>query len=546
MSAAATLLPVALVGTARQHAPPQAPAGPVGELMQAIAAVSATPAEQLLRQAGVLAVCALAAAHGTQAPHAGESAPADARPAMAHPDATTTLRWLLQTQDAPQRVLIEALQRLHHLGWLLPPTLLPLALEAGRRSAALRPTITAALGERGRWLARQMPDARYAVGSAESGSDQRWSEGNLAQRVAWLTETRQQDPVAARDHLAAALPELPAAERATLLAVLAQGLSADDEGLLTSLLQDRSREVRQTALALLVALPDGAHARRATQRMAALMRAPGGLRLFGKGIKGWSLDAPGAAEPDWKVDGVDAVRPKNESLGERAWWLYQVARQVPLAWWTAHTDGAPDALLHWASKGDWAEALARAWYEVLLATAAARPAAMASTDSVQVWAEAFLAHGSFAERWLADIKGPMLALLPRAAREPHWTEPLAKARTQPALLAHVLSQIQAAFAPGETVSEPLGRALLDCLRTLLAGKHLHQAYGVRAAIIELPGVLPPALLPEVATLPRAEDETSSLAETLNTTLQVAHSRAALLAWPAAPAPRSVPSKSLPP
>ena len=61
-------------------------------------------------------------------------------------------------------------------------------------------------------------------------------------------------------------------------------------------------------------------------------------------------DAPRAADPEWSSAAIDVARPQNDALGERAWWLYQLVRQVPLRWWCEHTGMDAAALLAWAAK----------------------------------------------------------------------------------------------------------------------------------------------------------------------------------------------------
>ena len=340
-----TLLPAAMVGTDKMAFSSPALSGPIGALLAQLQAQATQPALALLQTAGVLALCERAGQHGTaRAASALDTAVAapETAPALHAQNLQISLRWALA--EAPVRLQVELLQRLNAAGLRLPASLLPLALEAGQRSVALRPALLAVLGERGRWLAGQNRYWRYAQGSAaDAPLETRWSDGSLAQRVALLKGERQCDPASARERLSAALPELPAKERAELAAVLTEGLSMADEALLVALCKDRGNDVRQTARALLVQLPGSAATQRAIARLQPCLEKPATLKSL-LGAK-WKIDAPQAAADDWKADGLEAERPKNDSLGERAWWLYQLARQVPLAWWVQHTGMTPAALL---------------------------------------------------------------------------------------------------------------------------------------------------------------------------------------------------------
>lgn len=425
--------------------------GAVGTLLAQIPAQASTPAQALLQAAGVLTVCERAGQRpiATPTPNPYGVAAVDvAQTVLQDSTLKDTLRWLFT--DAPQRLQIDWLQHLAMAGWRLPPTLLPLALDTAQRATALRPAVTAVLGERGRWLARHHSAWRYAAGSTDSAPPEtRWQEGTLVQRVQLLREERQSQPSAARERLQASLGDVPAKERAELLAVLQIGISAEDEPLLTTLAsQDRSRDVRQIARTLLVQLPDSAVTQRAIARLVPYLSLKTGLR----GVSGqcWIITPPEAADPDWKNEGIEAERPTYDSLGERAWWLYQLARQVPLSWWEQHTGMPPAALLQWLHKNDWADALMRAWWEVLRAA------------PVAAWCRAFLDH--WPGKAMQDTPAAVLALLPAAEREPYWQSTLqALEKPKQGPLEAIVQQIVAAHPPGQYLSEALSQLLVSKL-----------------------------------------------------------------------------------
>ncbi|GAA0744557.1 DUF5691 domain-containing protein [Ideonella azotifigens] len=504
MSVWTPLLPQAMVGTDRQaQALPTWP-GEVGALVAA-SATSGQPATDLLRAATVLAVCSLAGAQGaTWTQPLPASAPEDHLPTLPPGPVQSALVWTLQ--EGPASLQQQAFAALAHAGLRLPTGLLPQALALGRRSLALRPLLLPVLGERGLWLAAQNEEWRHVGGvSAEAADEARWQEGSFEQRRAFLRQERAADPAAARERLQAALTELPAQERADLLTVLADGLGADDEPLLDSLRADRSREVRQAALALLLRLPNAAHPTRAAARMAALLKQERALLR-----KRWTVDAPTELPADAKADNLDTPRPKNDTLGERAWWLYQLVRQVPLAWWTTHTDMDAAELLAWGLGTDWAEALLRGWRDVLFAAPEA------------AWCEALL------DRWpavsLRDDPASVLALLPLAARERHWLRRL-QANELGGLLT-VVQQVLAANPPGQSLSPTLSAALVTALLPRLQGQALRDDYALRALLPELCCALHQDALPALAQVPRQADETPSIAQALQTMMQVIAARQA--------------------
>jgi hypothetical protein len=495
-----------MVGTDRQTAGLPVWPGEVGTLIARAAGDAPDAATGVLRAAAVLATCGLAGAQGVAWPEPLPSpAVPDALPTLENAALLATVSWTLH--EGPARLHQALCIALASARRRLPTALLPQALELGRRSLALRALLLPVLGECGLWLAAQREDWRYAAGvSAESANDDAaWNDGSVEQRRAFLARERTRDPQAARERLARSLAELPARERADLVGVLAEQLSLDDEAFLDSLRADRSREVRQAALDLLLRLPQAAHPLRAVARIEPLLKHERVLLR-----KRWLIDAPAAAGADWKADNLDAARPKNESLGERAWWLYQLVRQVPLGWWTEHTGMSAAELREWAGGTDWAEALLRGWRDVILASH--------DTD----WCEAWLDHWPKAA--LRDERSAFLALLPLAARERHWERQL---RDGSLPLQALVPQILAACPAGDTLSPRLSATLAELVHQRAESRRLADDYSLRAELPELCCALHVDALARLAALPRHADETPSFADTLQAVMNVIAARRAL-------------------
>jgi len=491
-----TLLQTALVGTARQPVP-AAQGMEGGEFAALLQAIQDGEAQgQLLRAAGAVAIGRRA---GFVAPGLSPSdapvAAADERPVLNDSALQAAIADALAS--GPLRLQHEGLAALAAAGLRLPHNLLPAALDAGRRAVDLRPAVIPALGERGLWLAARNDEWRYAVGASEQADAQtRWDEGSLEQRRAVLAEQRRIDPAAARERLAAELPQLPAKERAALLGALAENIGPGDEALLDAQLKDRARDVRQAAVELLQRLPASAHVQRIEAFLAPLLLQEGGA---------WQLKAPEAADPRWKDDAIDAARPTHESLGERAWWLYQLVRQAPLAWWTARTGMAPAALLDWAAKGDWKDALLRGWNDAIVATP--------DFD----WCDAMLDRARTQRAWV----GQLLALLPRERRERHWVRELGESGNG---VQEVVAFAEQACAPGETPSAELSLKLASALRTRVERGDLVNDYVLRQVLGDAAALLHASALHLLANLPRAAEESPGLANALGDTARIVRAR----------------------
>lgn len=378
----------ALLGTDKRPPVLSSDGSDIGRLLQTLpGGADNADALRLLRAAGVLAVCGNAGYAPPRAePLIPAPCPAETRPAVDKAAVADILRRLLA--EGSERPCREALRLMRDAAMILPPVLLPQALALGRRVPVLREAIAAVMGERGRWLGKENPSWDLFPTDAEGELDpESWDHGSPIQRRAYMIALRRKDPARARALFEEARETSDAKERAAFAECLREGLSLDDEPLLESLLaRDRSKEVRQIAASLLSLLPESGYARRMGERLAACVILPEPKKegLLGRVAAAFTgpalpeLDPPQAFDPEWKKDMAEEKKPQYEKLGQRGWWLYQLAKGTPLSWWEAHTGLTPAALFDWARKGDWGYTLLRIWWEAIL------------RERHAVWARAFL------------------------------------------------------------------------------------------------------------------------------------------------------------
>ena len=406
------------------------------------------PAAALLDAAALLTVARRAGfrpAHGLVGPLAS---PDDAAPELSA-RAERALRQIGGAQLAPgfaagdKELLADLLEAARDAGYVASAPLLPDLLDAAVRTTALRPVVTAVLGVRGRWLAQHRPDwqrvldAEPAVAMAETGpSDgpEIWRTGSRRERQAYAADQRVRDPQAGRALLAADWARLSADERAALLAVLARGLSADDEEFLDTALDDRADAVRAVARRLLTLLPGSRLGQRATERAAAV------LRLERHGLRSrLAVSRPGDPDAAAVRDGIDARLP-SPSIGVGAWLLTQLIAAVPLAGWSALL-GLPPGDLVALEVGPGLDAPRR-----LDVHAGWRLAAVSQGNPE--WAEALLAAGDPddggnrpATAWPSDRR--LAAILPPARRAARAAALIAGANLNagPAAAQHALAEV---------------------------------------------------------------------------------------------------------
>ncbi len=480
MNALTSLATSALLGT--EHRPPEWPAldGPLGEMLANLPRDRTEKA--LLQTAGVLGTCHLAG----WIPPVMEAAvqPAAGEGALRHQLAAEhqqTLSSILA--DGPLRLQAEAFQRLAAAGCGLPYRLLPKALDGGKRSTALRPFLLPVIGSRGAWLAAQNDAWSYAAGGTiDASNDETWEHGSLDQRKLFLAALRSHDPAKARELVAAAVATESARERTALIECLTTGLSVADQDLLEATLADKSKEARQAAAQLLSSLPESRFMQRMTARVLPCVTME---KRFLRGTV-VTLEPPAAYLAEWKNDLIEEAKPKGMAMGERAWWLFQIVRAVPLEWWESHTAMKPAELIGWAQKSDWKDALLQGW------------AAAQALQKRAPWAEAFLSTEIPSGTALNPLD--LLESLPLPLREKHFLRLFDSASAKQgaassALLDRFLASIPFDAPP---LSIETAKHLTRVLKHRVGGGDVRYDWKLKDSLVELACVLPRELFNDFA------------------------------------------------
>ncbi|MFE3193350.1 DUF5691 domain-containing protein [Nocardia sp. NPDC059240] len=322
--ASTELVSAALVGTARRQVDPAGLAAPVAAAAVGLGEDSAA----VLLESAALQDCFARGGVMPATTENGASATDDERPLL--PAAAGARLGDMLRDNSP--FLDEWFLLVGPRDFRAADGLVSFLLERAKALAPHREPLLRLAGARGRWLAAQHPGWRSLVRAAAEDENV-WSHGRAGERRSWLTQLRHRDPAAARAALAGTWGTESGPGKAELLAVLADGLSIEDEALLESALDDRRAEVRRLAADLLGRLPDSAFAQRMRERAGAWLS-------FGPHLTRPQLvtTGPGVLDDAARRDGV------GDSFGYTAYradgapdlateWLHRVVAGTPLSHW---------------------------------------------------------------------------------------------------------------------------------------------------------------------------------------------------------------------
>jgi hypothetical protein len=266
-------------------------------------------------------------------------------------------------------------------GRRVPEELLPTLLSwAEKHSDQSAERVLPVLGQRGRWLAKQVPwceaigAAVFVEAIADEAVQTTWQTGRKALRHRLLRRLRHSHPALALDLLKTTWEEESAEERVAFLKLLPTGLSLGDEPFLEGLLDERAASVRLEAADLLSSLAGSRLVQRQLERAQRLLQWKAGGFLRKAQIE---VTLPDVCGSEMVRDGV-RPKPVGKAQGEKAYWLQQILSVIPPATWSNQWVQNPSRLLEIAGEGEWKELLHESWISAALSHADAD------------WAEALL------------------------------------------------------------------------------------------------------------------------------------------------------------
>lgn len=266
-------------------------------------------------------------------------ADAEAKPYCSH-TALQVLKDILSEENIP--LLQFWLQHCAAKGQVVQPDMIAALFEIAVAQKPLQPLIAVCGGKRGEWLCSFNPAWNF---SAAQSPEELWQTGTPDQRRTVLKAKRNTDPAAAREWVQQVWPQEDAATKASFLEILEHNTSHEDIAFLEPLLTDKSKKVKEAALALLKQIPSSSivlQYRQILEQAVSLKKEKTMLGLSSKTTLQFNL--PGSIDEAVFKSGIDKLS-NNKELTDDAFIISQLVQAVPPSFWETHLQLKPDEII---------------------------------------------------------------------------------------------------------------------------------------------------------------------------------------------------------
>jgi Family of unknown function (DUF5691) len=261
-----------------------------------------------------------------------------------NPNIAKYLSRLLEGQHT--ELLPEFLTALAEAGYRVPEETLPILFDRARNVYYLRIPLLAAMGETGRWLARQNSAWYFADVLTFERASADWKSNVLLARQGIVKQARVNDVGLGLELIESTWKTESPTDRTWIIKALRTNITLADEPFLETALDDRSFSVRKTAAELLSVLP----ASRLSKRMMVVAETMVELRdaeLF--------IEFPDIT-PQLMRDGVG--RPVwNDAEKVLASQLNDIVSLLPLTFWHERFNVSPEYVIDAAKASIWSKSL---------------------------------------------------------------------------------------------------------------------------------------------------------------------------------------------
>lgn len=240
---------------------------------------------------------------------------------------------------------------IHHLTinqQLLPVDLLPSLFDRSKNNTELWQILQHAISERGYWLIQQNPEWQQL---AFDPSTVDWETSLRDERIKLLQHLRQHDPAKAREYIQSTWEQDDLKSRERFVNTLTTNASKYDEEFLEECLNNRRKEIRKAAAAVLTHIPDSKRTDRIFTRLVNHMHY-----TSKKGSKKEKLKVqlPDELSPEMIRDGIDPASRWFKG-GVKASRLGQMIAIIPPKRWEQQFNKTTAETLKLFVKTEWAE-----------------------------------------------------------------------------------------------------------------------------------------------------------------------------------------------
>ncbi len=268
----------------------------------------------------------------------------------------TSIKHLYMIVDgAFENALPEFLFNLSKNKKCLPPEILPNLLDLSLTSNDLWGELRKSIGSRGLWLIQQNPNWDRLLQQEVSTS---WDLASNDERLKILERVRKKDPDRAIELLEETWASESVNQRIKFLRVLDQSLSKDLEPFLESLLDDRRKEIRRTAVQMLSKIPGSSLSQRMFSRLEGLMT----IKHRKEKKEKLEIELPDKLENDMIRDGIDP-RIQWFKGGVKASRLGQMVALIQPHMWLDYFKMEAEQVIELFVRSDWGELLVQAMVE---------------------------------------------------------------------------------------------------------------------------------------------------------------------------------------
>lgn len=249
----------------------------------------------------------------------------------AAPVAHTVLQDIIETGS--DSLLRFWLQNCYNRQWIVQPEAIPLLLDAGAQSKAVRHLVAACCGKRGVWLQQFNPDWKW--NTTTGNEEDMWQTGSPSQRKNFLVQLRISEPAGALQLLQQTWPQENAATKVELLEAIATNAGAEDVSWLEELLKEKSSKVKEAALHILKTIPSSTLVQSYQHILQQAVQATTTKGLLGLGSKTVLEFKLPALDPALFKTGIQQVS-NQKGVKDEDFILEQLTAHVPPQFWEQH------------------------------------------------------------------------------------------------------------------------------------------------------------------------------------------------------------------